>query len=325
MEDSSFSKVLDILKEKESFMISCHVNPDGDAIGSLLGMGFLLKKLGKKATLVTDASPPKSFSFLEGFSQITSQSEKKNLSGDVLIALDTATQERLGKSVLATRSAFPLVLNIDHHATNSLYGEVNLIDASASSTGEIVYSLYKALGLPLSPDFAGAIYTAISTDTASFCHSNTSARTHEIASDLLSVDFGLERVNHSLYRSHPYRRLDLLKLLLQEVERHQGNQVISWSLTLEMKKKMNFQKGDSEDLIDYIRSVEGILVAISFEELSKKCTKVSLRSNSDEADVSQVAKIFDGGGHARAAGICLDFSLEDSKKKVLDAFLNFLK
>ncbi len=307
-----------VIANHQSFVIMSHVRPDGDAIGSQIALGFSLMAMGKTVFLVNEDGVPESLAFLKGSEKVTTPPAEA-LDVEVAIALDTATKPRLGDASLHAASKAKVWLNIDHHISNPAYGDINLIDATKPATGQIVYELVKALGFPLPDETRDAIYVAVSTDTGSFQYGSTTAKTYRMAADLVERGLDVGKVNADTYDNHPYRRLELMRELLNTLEISEDGLLANWELRDETRVKLELQPDDSEGLIDLIRSVKGVLVAAFFEELPGGKIRVSMRSKNRSVNVCDVAAQFGGGGHALAAGIRMAGPLEEAKTKVLAA------
>lgn len=295
-----------------------HVRPDGDAIGSELALGFSLMALGKEVHIINEDGVPESLEFLKGSGQVTLP-PKEPLEVEVAIALDTAAKPRLGEASLHAASKAKVWLNIDHHISNPGYGDVNLIDARKPATGQIIYELIKELGYPIPEETRDAIYVAVSTDTGSFQYGSTTAETYELGADLIRRGLDVGRINADTYDNHPYRRLELLRALLNTLEISDDGHLASWELLDATRLGLALQPDDSEGLIDMIRAVKGVRVAVFFEELHNGQIRVSMRSKDKGVNVCDVAAQFGGGGHALAAGIRMPGPLSAAKPKVLGA------
>ena len=301
-----------------SFVIMSHVRPDGDAIGSQVALGFSLMAMGKTVYLVNEDGVPESLAFLFGAEKVMSPPAEP-LEVEVAIALDTATQPRLGDGALHAASKAKFWVNIDHHISNPAYGDLNIIDATSPATGQIVYHLIRALDMPLPAETRDAIYVAVSTDTGSFQYGSTTAATYELGADLIRRGLDVGKINADTYDNHPYRRVELLRELLNTLEISADGKIANWELRDAVRLKLDLQPDDSEGLIDMIRSVKGVKVAVFFEELEGGKIRVSMRSKDKSVNVCEVAMKFGGGGHALAAGIRMAAPLEDAKAKVLAA------
>ncbi len=210
-------------------------------------------------------------------------------------------------------------LNIDHHISNPAYGDFNLIDATKPAVGQIVYELIKALNFPLPDESRDAIYVAVSTDTGSFQYGSTTAATYDMGADLIRRGLDVGKINADTYDNHPYRRLELMRALLNTLEISEDGQMAHWELLEKTREKLSLQPDDSEGLIDLIRGVKGVLVAAFFEELDGGQIRVSMRSKNRGVNVCDVAAQFGGGGHALAAGIRMPGPIGDAKTRVLRA------
>jgi len=244
---------------------------------------------------------------------------------DVAIALDTAIQNRLGTTVAAVGSA-KIWINIDHHLSNPGYGDLVIVDPSAPATGEIIFNLIKSEGLPLNHDIAENLYVAISTDTGSFQYPKTSARTLEIAAELVrSGGLDVGKISEQLYENYPRRRLELLRELLRTTRFTAGDRAASFSLSLKTAAELGVLPEDNEGLIDHLRAVHGVIVAVFFEELAEGKVRVSMRSKDEAVDVCAICQKFGGGGHTLAAGARIRGSLAEVEEKVLEEVREVLK
>lgn len=317
-ENATFQQIGEILNRHQSFVILSHQRPDGDAIGSQIALGFALEAAGKRVRLINEDGLPDNLAFLPGSDRIETPPAEP-VEAEVAIALDTATQPRLGENALHASSGASVWLNIDHHVSNPRYGEFNYIDSNSPATGQILYDLIIALELPFPDETRDAIYVAVSTDTGSFQYPNTTAHTYELAADLIRRGLDVGKINELIYDSHPFRRVELMRALLNTLERTEDGVVAHWELRDETRKKLQLLPEDSEGLIDIIRAIRGVQVAAFFEELPDGKVRVSMRSKDRQLDVCKIASEFGGGGHALAAGIRMPGPLEDAKPQVLAA------
>jgi len=315
MKQSSFEEIGAVLRSQQTFAVLSHVRPDGDALGSQLGLGLSLSKLGKTVMVRNEDGLLEKYSFLPGgeFLQMP-LSEPRDF--DVAIALDTATQSRLGTATSLVRSAQTWI-NIDHHPSNPRYGDLVYIDSTAPATGQILFELIQGQGLPMDAAIAENLFVAISTDTGSFQYPNTTARTFEIGAELLRCGVNVGRVSELLYESYPRRRVELLRELLGTMRLEGHGKVASFSLSLQTAAKLGAKPEDNEGLIDHIRAIKGVVVAVFFEELPEGKVRVSMRSKSEAADVCAICEKFGGGGHKLAAGARMRGTLAEVEEKVL--------
>ncbi|MEY2547600.1 MAG: bifunctional oligoribonuclease and phosphatase NrnA [Verrucomicrobiota bacterium] len=315
MTQASFEEIAAVLRSQQTFAVLSHVRPDGDALGSQLGLALSLSKLGKTVMVRNEDGLLEKYGFLPGgeFLQ-TPLSEPQDF--DVAIALDTATQSRLGTATSLVRSAKTWI-NIDHHPSNPGYGDLVYIDSTAPATGQILFELITSQDLPMDAAIAENLFVAISTDTGSFQYPNTTARTFEIGAQLLHCGLNVGRVSQLLYENYPRRRAELLRELLGTMRFEGQGKVASFSLSLKTAAALGARPEDNEGLIDHIRAIQGVIVAVFFEELPEAKVRVSMRSKSDAADVCAICEKFGGGGHRLAAGARVRGTLAEVEEKVL--------
>jgi phosphoesterase RecJ-like protein len=300
-----------------------HVRPDGDALGSQLALALSLQQLGKEVRVWNEDGMLEKYSFLPRAELLTKPPSAPE-DFDVAVALDTAIQNRLGTALAAVRSA-KLWINIDHHLSNPGYGDVVYVDASAPATAEIIFRMIKSQGLPFNRDIAGNLYAAISTDTGSFQYPQTSAQTFEIAAELICAGVDVGRISQQLYENYPRRRLELLRELLRTMRFEQQSRVASFTLSLKTAAELGVLPEDNEGLIDHLRAIRGVIVAVFFEELADGKVRVSMRSKTDAVDVCAICQKFGGGGHTLAAGARVRGTLHKVEEKVLEGIGEVLK
>jgi phosphoesterase RecJ-like protein len=314
---STFAEIGQALREHQKFAVLSHVRPDGDALGSQLALALSLQELGKTVRLWNEDGMLEKYSFLPRAELLTKPPSAKE-DVDLAIALDTAIETRLG-TALDGIGAKKLTVNIDHHPSNPGYGNLVYVDPVSPATGQILFELIKDQNLPLTPEIAENLYVAISTDTGSFQYPNTTARTFEIAAELIRVGVDVGRVSQLLYENYPRRRIDLLRELLGTMRFEGNGKVASFSLSLTMAKRLGVLPEDNEGLIDHLRAIHGVIVAVFFEELPDGKVRVSMRSKSEKADVCAICTKFGGGGHTLAAGARVRGTLVEVEQKVLEA------
>ena len=322
MTQSTLAEIGAVLRAHQRFAILSHVRPDGDALGSQLGLALSLAKLGKTVIVRNEDGLLEKYSFLPGgeFLQ-TPLGEPQDF--DVAIALDTATQSRLGTATELVRSA-KIWINIDHHPSNPGYGDLVYIDSTAPATGQILFELIQSQGLPMDAAIAENLFVAISTDTGSFQYPNTTARTFEIGAELVRCGVDVGRVSQLLYESYPRRRTELLRELLGTMRFEAAGKIACFSLSLKVATNLKVQPEDNEGLIDHLRAIEGVIVAIFFEELIDGKVRISMRSKSEKVDVSAICQKFGGGGHKLAAGARVRGTLAEVEEKLLKAICDVI-
>ena len=320
---SKFEEIGRILREHQRFAVLSHVRPDGDALGSQLALALSLKQLGKEVRVWNEDGMLEKYSFLPRAELLTKPPSTSEVV-DVAIALDTAIQNRLGTALAAVRSA-KIWVNIDHHLSNPCYGDVVYVDPVAPATAEIVFRLIKSQGLPFNHDIAENLYAAISTDTGSFQYPQTSAHTFEIAAELIRAGLDVGRLSQQLYENYPRRRLELLRELLRTMHFERGGRIASFSLSARTATELGVLPEDNEGLIDHLRAIRGVIVAVFFEELAEGKVRVSMRSKSDAVDVCAICQKFGGGGHTLAAGARVRGTLAEVEKRVSEEIGDVLK
>ena len=302
-----------------------HVRPDGDAIGSQIALASSLHETGKDVLVLNEDGCPSNLSFLPGSSMVA-QPAGDSFEADLCIALDTANRERLGAGCLAVVKEVPKLINIDHHISNEGYGDLVYVDDSSPATGQIIFELLQQEGLPLTEVARDCLFVAISTDTGGFRYPATTARTYEIAAELIRFGANCGELSSAVYERYPFRRLELLRELLGVLRMSDDGRVASWALDLEMKKMLSLRPEDSENLTDLIRAVDTVDVAVFFEEITGGMVRVSMRSKRAEAaDVCEVCRCFGGGGHALAAGARVEGKLDKVVEQVLNKINESLK
>ena len=315
--NATFSEIGKAIADHNSFAVVSHVRPDGDAIGSVLALGHALEQLGKSVRYLNNDGCPKSLEFLPGSEKVEISGEVGVLDVEVAITLDTAAHVRIGEGSLEAIKNAKLLINIDHHISNPGYGDLSYVDPNSPATGQIIYELLISLGLPVSRISRDSIYVAVSTDTGSFQYPGTTQRTYEMAADLVGRGLNVGKINQLIYDNQPYRRVELMRALLNTLDRSDDGLIVWWDLPMATKNELELMDDDSEGLIDFIRSVHGVVVAVFFEDLDGGKVRVSMRSKDARVNASEICGVFGGGGHALAAGIRMPGPLEDAREKVL--------
>jgi len=311
-------QIADLLRQHQSFLVLTHYRPDGDAVGSQLAVAILLKQLDKQVEAWNDDTVPAKFRFLP-HSDIVTRPPDAPKDFDVVIALDTSTWQRVGAAAqrIGGRKAF---INIDHHVSNEKFAEINWVVPGAPATGQIVFDLIKRGGFDLSLDIATCLYAAIATDTGNFTYTNTSAASLRAAADLVETGVNVGELSRHVYESYPYARVQLLQMALADLTMADRNRIAYYWLTNDMFQQSGATREDTEGLIDHARSIQGVLVAVLFEELPEPGKfRMSLRSKHPKVDVNSIARHFGGGGHREAAGARLSGAPHEVEAKVIAA------
>ena len=310
---AGIEQVVGELRSRDRFLLTAHEGPDGDALGSLLGMHHLLGQLGKDSVMFMAAKEfplPIEYRFLpleEVFHE-----PPADMADRTVIFLDCGNIDRMPVDFLSEGDNFRI--NVDHHHDNTRFGDVNLVEVGASSTAEIVYELAVALGAEITPEIAAALYVGLITDTGKFMYENTNAHTHRIAADLIDAGVAVDDTYRRLYEHVPIEKLRLLSRALEGIQRYCGERLIVSYLTAADYEASGGGEEMTEGIIDHLRSIEGCKVAAMIRDKGDRgraARKVSLRSSGGEIDVSAMARAHGGGGHKRAAGFSTDLELDD--------------
>jgi bifunctional oligoribonuclease and PAP phosphatase NrnA len=320
---SDRAAVVAALRQHQRFLVTTHENPDGDALGSLLATNLALAQLGKDAVMYLANGPPlpSEYRFMD-LDEL--QRRLPADAGDrVLVAVDCANESRLGPDPEILMSA-RLVLNVDHHHDNTRFGNVNLVVADASSTGEVLRDLFTDLGVELTPEIAEPLYIALVTDTGRFQYANTTPKALRLAAELVEAGADVHRVFQGVYESVQFAKLKLLARALERAQVYEGGRVVVSYLLRTDFIEVGAAEPYSEGIIDYLRAVEGAEMAVLIREPPRgdgPTHRVSLRSSVDELDVSPIARLFGGGGHRQAAGFSSEQSIEEITEIVVREFV----
>lgn len=314
--DMAISKISNL----DEIYIASHVNPDGDNIGSMLAMGLGLKQLGKKVNIIKTDDIPSDYLFLPSIDMIQPYDLEKDNSIDLLITLDCADADRLGeyKSLVDTAKT---VINIDHHISNTNFGDINIVDGKASATGEMVYELLKEMDVEINKDISTCLYTAISTDSGSFMFDSVSPKTHEIIANLLKSGIIHSEINIKLYQSRSIEKSKLFLNIYSTLKTFKDNKIATMKVTQDMLKDANAKMEDVEGVISFAREIETVEVACLLKEIDENDIKLSLRSKR-HVDVSKICSSFNGGGHVRAAGCSMSQNIDDAEKLIVEQIIN---
>jgi phosphoesterase RecJ-like protein len=306
--------VTDAIRSNDRFLVTTHENPDGDALGSLLAAKLGLEQLGKDVVmyLAGETPLPREYSWMP-FGNLR-RTLPEDAADRILLALDCANENRLGPDPEVLASA-PLVLNVDHHHDNTRFGGLNMVVAEASSTGEIVRDLFSELGVEVTPEIAEALYIALVTDTGRFQYANTTPKALRLAAELVEAGADVHKVFQGVYESVQFAKLKLLARALERAQIYEGGRLVVSYLLRGDFAEVGAAEPYSEGIIDYLRAVEGADMAALIREPPRgdaPARRISLRSSTDELDVSEIARHSgDGGGHRQAAGFSSNDSIEE--------------
>ncbi len=290
------SQVVELIENKNNFAITTHVRPDGDGIGSSLGLCWLLRSLGKTAEVIVRDGIPAAYTQLPGADEIRQVAEV-NGKYDAVFVIECSDLSRPGIRNLENQ----LTVNIDHHATSEHFGTINWIDQTASAVGEMIYNLCKAIGGRITKEIAECVYLALVTDTGSFHFSNTTERTLKVASELVKAGVKPAQISEAVYNSYPWSRIELMSQVLATVKRSADGKIAWMRQTLEMQKKAESVDGDNNGFVNIPLTAKEVKAVCYMRETQPKAFRVSLRSK-DNINVARVAEKFGGGGHKNASG-----------------------
>jgi phosphoesterase RecJ-like protein len=305
--------VVEALRSHDSFLVTTHENPDGDALGSLLAATLALRQLGKDVYmyLAGHAPLPGEYAFMpldELKRTVPDETDER-----VLLAVDCANESRLGPDPeILHQSRF--TIDIDHHHDNTRFGDVNLIVPDASSTAEVLRDVFAELDVRLTPEIAEALYIAVVTDTGRFQYASTTPKTLRLAAELVEAGANIHRVFQGVYENVQFAKLKLLARALERAQVYEGGELVVSYLLRNDFSEVGAAEPYSEGIIDYLRAVEGAIVSVLIREPPRSdgpTRRVSLRSSTDEVDVSAIARKSAGGGHRQAAGFSSEKSIEE--------------
>ena len=316
-------RILGVLREARTVCVIGHVRPDGDCVGSQLALTLALQAEGKQVTCWNEDVMPQKYRFLDPDSLL--QKPKAGQEFDCVVAADAASLERLGGRVVECIATRKLLINIDHHASNSRYGDLDWVSPRQPSTGELIYRLLRVARWPITPRIADCLFTAVSTDTGSFQYPSTLPSTYHVAGELVARGANLARICDEVYQSFPLPRARLLKRVYTRFRLTAKDRIAYFWLKKADFARTGAESADSEGLIDHIRAIEPVVVACVFEEVEPELTRISLRSKSDKVNVNEVAAQFGGGGHAAAAGARIEGTPLATQRRVIAALKLALK
>ncbi len=309
-------RIIEGIHQSRTFCVVGHMRPDGDCVGSQLGLTLALRAEGKQVTCWNQDETPDKYRFLDPGHVI--QKPKAGMKFDCVIATDAASFERLGlvgQHVLKRK----LFINIDHHESNTRYADINWVSAREASTGELIYRLLKIARWPISKPIADCLFTAVSTDTGSFQYSTTRPGTYHVAGELVNRGADLATICDEVYQSYPVSRVKLLRHVYSHFKLTDHDRIAYFWLKKADFARAGADSSESEGLIDHIRAIAPVVVACVFEEIEPAVTRISLRSKSDKVNVNEIAAQFGGGGHSAAAGARISGPPASTQRRVIAA------
>ena len=309
-------RILEVIRENQTFCIVGHIRPDGDCIGSQLALAYALRNEGKTVACWNQDTIPEKYRFLNADSLM--EKPKRGEKFDCVISLDCANYERLGR-VGECINDRKILINIDHHESNPRYGDVNWVSPREPSTGELLYRMFKIARWPVNKAMADCLFTAVSTDTGSFQYPTTRPGTFHAGAELVAKGANLAKICNEVYQSYPLSRAKLLKHVYSKFRLTAGDRIAWFWLKKADFTRTGAESDDTEGLIDHIRAIEPVVVACVFEEIDPQLTRISLRSKDTRVNVNEIAAQFGGGGHPAAAGARIAGSPLSAQRRVLAA------
>lgn len=309
-------RIIEAIRAACTLCIVGHMRPDGDCVGSQLGLMLALRAEGKQVVCWNQDSVPQKYKFLDPASDI--QKPRPGQKFDLVIATDCANFERLGTvgKYVAKRKQ---LINIDHHESNTRYGDLNWVSPREPSTGELIFRLLKTARWPITKTIADCLFTAVSTDTGSFQYPNTRPGSFHVGAELVTRGANLAKICDEVYQSYPLPRARLLQHVYNKFRLTHDNRIAYFWLKQADFSRTGADSADSEGLIDHIRAIEPVVVACVFEEIEPAVTRISLRSKSARVNVSDICGQFGGGGHPAAAGARIVGSPLSTQRRVVAA------
>ena len=307
------SQVVELIENKQKFGITTHIKPDGDGVGSSLGLCWLLRSLGKSAEVIVRGEVPMAYRSLPGAGEIR-DIEKVDREYDAIFVIECSDLERPGIAGLENE----FTVNIDHHATSGHFGTINWIDSTASAVGEMIYNLCKAIGGRVTREIAECVYMALVTDTGSFHFSNTTERTLKVASELIKAGVKPADISEAVYNNYPWSRIELMRQVLETVRRDESGRIASLRQTMKMREQAGAVDGDNNGFVNIPLAAREILAAVYMREVGPGEFRVSLRSKGD-INVARVAEKFGGGGHRNAAGLRINGDWDEKERELIEA------
>ena len=306
------SQVVELIESKRRFAITSHLRPDGDGLGSSLGLYWLLRALDKEPEVIMHDPVPHAYIKLPGAESVR-VTDRVDREYDAVFVIECSDISRPGLVDLEKQ----FVVNIDHHSTSALFGSVNWIDPTASAVGEMIYNLCKAVGVRVTREIAECVYTALITDTGSFHYSNTSERTFKVASELVRAGVKPAKISQAVFASYPWSKIELLGEVLSTVRRDASGRVAWMRQSLEMQERASAAEEDGDGFVNYPLTCDGVEAVAFLKESSPGVYRASLRSKGD-INVARIAEKFGGGGHRNAAGCTLTGEWDEAEQTVVN-------
>ena len=316
---NSLKEIAAELRKPGETLLTTHILPDGDSIGSLLGLGLSMREAGFAVTMHSADGVPFRYRFLRGTEHLVA-GEVPDVAFARVVTLDCSDPLRLRPVWAAVKDR--LIINIDHHTTNQRFGTLNFVDPAAAATGEIIFDLLSEMGLPLKAEVAAALYVAISTDTGSFKYENTTPRTYRLAAQLVEAGAKPQELSLPVFDLRTRAATFILRLALESLKFSADGRIAWMVLTEEEMERAGAKDEDLEGIVNFAKNIENVEIGLIFRAQKEGSVKVAFRSRN--IDVSKVAEVFGGGGHPRASGCSLESDLDSAVTLILSALQNIL-
>ena len=310
------SQVVELIEQKRRFAITSHVRPDGDSLGSSLGLYWLLRALDKEVEVIMRDEVPHAYEKLPGARDVR-VTPGVDRAYDAVFVIECSDITRPGLGDLDRQ----FVVNIGHHSTTALFGTINWIDSTASAVGEMIYNLCKATGVRVTKEIAECVYTALITDTGSFHYSNTSERTFKVASELVRAGVKPAKISQAVFSSYPWSKIELLSEVLSTARRDESGRVAWMRWSLEMQERAGAADEDGDGFVNYPLTVGEVEAVALLKECAPGVYRTSLRSKGD-VNVARIAEKFGGGGHRNAAGCTLRGEWDEAEETIVRLLLD---
>jgi len=320
---NNLQRVADIINANNDFVIFTHLYPDGDGIGSSIAFYKMIINLGKKACMICDSEMPYQYEFLPYLNKVLKDiSEIPYKNKYISLFLDCSDIKRVKQDEEILKKSTSLIINIDHHLSNTNFGDVNIVNSNKSATAEIIFILFnKYFKYYIDKEIAESLYTAILTDTGKFQYSNTTKEVHKIISMLLKYDINPPYIYSSIYECEPFNRFKLLELVLKRVRLAKNEKLIYSFILKEDFEKLDLPFSSNDGIIELLRAVKDIKVAALFKETCPDTYKISLRASNNEVNVASIANYFGGGGHKMAAA----FTKQGKLKEIVENLVEIIE
>ncbi|MBK8313362.1 MAG: bifunctional oligoribonuclease/PAP phosphatase NrnA [Acidobacteria bacterium] len=304
-------QVIELIEKNHRFAITSHIRPDGDSLGSSLALCWILRSLKKDAEIIMCDHVPHAYSKLPGTEMVRVISDIDR-EYDAVFVIECSDVSRPGIPSLNTQ----FVVNIDHHSTTMLFGDLNWIDSTAAAVGEMIYNLAKAIGARITPEVASCVYAALLTDTGSFHFSNTTERTFKIASELVRHGAQPAKLSQAIFYNYPYAKVRLVGDVLSTLQRDDSGRIAWITMSKDAMDSLGATEDDSDGIITYPLTVGDVEAVAFFREMGNSTYRISLRSK-NRVNVARIAELFGGGGHCNAAGFTINADFESLSKDVI--------